>query len=95
MVRTLKEIREKHEGKVYVFCKDSETEKRFLIDAEKEGFMFGNIKPTESHQANIIALEKGMKLAHVGTAGRINYSNGGGIHIDYAAFADGEDDYLI
>ena len=95
MARTIKEIREKHECKIYVFCKDSETEKRFLIDAEKEGFMFGDIKPTESHQANIIAVEKDMKLAHVSTAGRIGYQNGSGIHIDYAAFADGKDDYII
>lgn len=95
MSRTIKEIRENNSGKVYVFCGDFATEERFLADAEKEGFMFGEIKPTESHRANIIAVEDDMQLAHVSTAGRIAFQTDKSVtRIDYAKYVSGDDDFL-
>ena len=92
---SIKELREKYDGKLYIFCKDQDTEQKFLIDAEAEGYLFGTEKPTENHAANIIAVEDDMKLAHVGTMGRMAYQSGDCTRVDYAKFVSGVEDYII
>ena len=92
---SIKELREKHNGKLYVYCKDQDTEQKFLCDAEAEGFMFGNQKPTENHAANIIAVEDDMKLAHVGAIGRMAYQSGACVRVDYSKYISGAEDYII
>lgn len=94
-MRTIEQIRNNTKGKLYVFCKDTETERRFLEDAKKEGYMFGSIKPTESHRANIIAVEDDKQLSHVATIGRINFRSGDGVtRIDYDKYINNQDNYL-
>lgn len=93
-MRTIKELREKFDGKLYIFCKNKEIENRFLIDAENEGFRFGTQKPTENHASNIIAVENDLQLSHVGTIGRMAYQCGQCVRVDYDKFICGQD-YII
>ena len=92
---SIKELREKYDGKLYIYCKDQDTEQRFLADAEAEGYLFGTEKPTENHASNIIAVENDMKLAHVGTIGRMAYQSGKCVRVDYALLVSGSEDYII
>lgn len=93
-MRTIEELRKANDGKLYIYCCDQNTEKKFLIDAENEGYRFGDIKPTDSHQSDIIAIEDNKKVAHVGTIGRMAFQTGEVIRIDYKKYIDGESDYF-
>ncbi|MCH5317364.1 MAG: hypothetical protein J1E05_05255 [Eubacterium sp.] len=100
--RTLENLRKSHKGKVYIYLKDTETCKRFLRDAENEGYRFGNIKPTENLTDDIIALEHRKRLSYVGFVGRVAWMCNGGTdakekfhRIDYDKFVSGEKDFYF
>ena len=102
MNRTLDHLRNTHAGKVYVYLKDEETEKRFYADAEAQGYRFGQLRPSDSPPDDMIALEQDKQLSHVGFVGRIAFQCNGGdcpkgeFHrIDYAAYLRGNKDYYI
>lgn len=60
-------------GRVYVFVPNSKIERRFLSDAEKEGFLFENgDRPTEDMGNSIYQLMSDHTIGHVTFAGRIN-----------------------
>lgn len=99
-MRTLDALRNAIAGKIYIYCKNETTAKEFLIDAEKEGYRFGTIKPTDNKTDDIIALEENKQLSYVGFVGRIaiqcNGSGNANLHIiDYAKYRDGEEDYYL
>lgn len=76
MAKTIKELSE-NEGRVYVLLSTPEIGERFLFEAEKEGFTFGDgKKPTERHYANIMAVNPDMTINYVGTVGRIAFGCG-------------------
>lgn len=98
--RTLEEIRNNLAGKIYVYLKDENVARRFLKDAEAEGFLFGKKKPTESQPENIIALNRNKQLSYVGTMGRMAFQCNGGddakgkFHrIDYYRYVNGYEDF--
>ena len=94
-MRTIKDMLKVSDNeKVYVYCKDKETETRFLEDAQKEGFRFGDILPTASHPAQIIAIEGMDQLAHVGSVGHMAFQAGACTRIDYAKYIADEDDFI-
>ena len=63
--------------KVYVKLSDDETCKRFYVQAEKEGFLFGDsAKPTEKHTSDLIAMLPDKTLCYVNTYGRIATQSG-------------------
>ena len=100
--RTLEELRRSLNGKVYIYLKDTETCKRFLRDAENEGYGFGNIKPTENSTDDIIALEHRKQLSYVGFVGRVAWQCNGGTNasgkfhrIDYDKYVNGDDDFYF
>ena len=94
-MRTIEELRKNYDGKLHIYCKDKETAERFLNDAEKEGFMFGTIKPTDSHTSDIFAVEDNHKVAHVSTVGRIAFQNGMSTRIDYDKYISGAENYMF
>ena len=69
MSRTIKNLTELN-GVVYVYLSDSATGKRFLEDAEKEGFTFGDgAKPTSRDYAMVMAVHPDNTLNYVGAVG--------------------------
>lgn len=98
IMRKIENLRNTLNGKVYIFCKDDQTAKEFLVDAEKEGYLFGTIKPTDSQPDDIIAIEENKQLAYVGFVGRTAFQckNKDNLHkIDYAKYKSGADDYYV
>jgi len=84
--------------KVYFYLKDEETCQKFFQNAKDEELTFGGEDPTEKEWTDIIALLPNGNLCYVGWAGRICYhnaTNSGAIRVDYAAYINGLDDYII
>ncbi len=99
-VRTLTELRKGLKGRVYIYLENDKICKKFLENADKEGFTFGGRRICDSDGSNIIALEHGKQLSYVGFVGHMAFQcNGGDNHngfyrIDYSKFVDGSKDYL-
>ena len=62
--------------KVYVRMSSDEICKAFFAQAEKEGFLFGGVKPTAKDPSDIIAVLPDKTLCYVGTIGRIAAGSG-------------------
>ncbi len=63
-----------HTGRIYVYLATKDIGKRFLQDAEAEGFTFGDgTKPTANHISDIFAIHDDMTINHVGFIGHIAY----------------------
>ena len=96
--RTIENLRNRFQGKIYVSLNDEKVCIDFYADAEKEGYRFGEKKPTESRTDDIIAIENGKRLSYVGFAGRMAYQSGGGRNfhrVDYAKYKAGDSDYMV
>ncbi len=98
--RTLTELRNGINGRIYIYLADQDICKKFLKDAEAEGYRFGKVRPTESECADIIALEKNKQLSYVGFVGHMAFQCPSGVEgafyrIDYRKFSSGNNDYLI
>ena len=98
--RTLSELRNELEGKIYIIIKGEELQRQFLVDAELEGFHFGEINPADNPPDDVIAIEHDKQLSYVGFAGRAALQCRGGdgaegrFHvIDYGKFKCGDDDF--
>lgn len=94
-MRTIKELKSNVNGKLHVVCNDEATAKRFLEDAEREGFMFGKYKPTTRSISDLYAVENDHLVSHVGAIGRMAYQAGESIKVDYAKYISGADEYII
>lgn len=94
-MRTIQELRKNCYGKLHVFCKDEATARKFLEEAEREGFMFGEYKPTTRSISSLYAVETENSLAHVGAIGRMAFQSGAAIRVDYSKYINGEDEYII
>ena len=96
--RTIGELRNSLEGKIYVRFGSEEVFRRFLQDAETEGYMIGDRKPTEAGASyDIMAVEYDKRISNVGTIGHIACQAGGSnIHIiDYERYVSGKKDYEV
>ena len=86
----------KRKGNVYIYLPNQEIAERFMQDAEREGFTFGDgVKPTERQASDIIALYNDMTISYVTTYGRIAFANlsaveGGLKRVDYEKFISGK-----
>ena len=90
----------KFEGLIYIYLKDSKICKRFYSQAESEGFMFGDGKPTEKHTTDLVRLYQDKRISYCSTNGRIAFGSGKGtsgniFRVDYSKFISGENDYLF
>ena len=73
--------------RVYVYLNDEETARRFLSNAEAEGFAFGDgVNPTDRHWSDLYAIHPDGTLNYIGTIGRIEYGSGTDsvVRIDYS-----------
>ena len=97
-VRTIENLRNSFKGKIYVYLSNKKVCENFYTDAEKEGYRFGENKPTESQTDNIIAIENGKKLSYVAFAGRVAYQSvrDRKFHrVDYEKYRAGDRRYII
>ncbi len=99
--KTLTDLRNRLKGKIYIYLDNTDICKKFLQDAEQEGYRFGKIKPTESKVSDIIAIDYNKQLSYVNFIGRIVFQCNGGSNnndfhrIDYLKLLKGNKDYLF
>ncbi len=73
MMRTVRELSQL-DGRVFVYLRDRETALRFLREAEREGFTFGDgAKPTEREPDDIYALHPDGTLNYTGFVGHMAF----------------------
>ena len=89
-------------GKVYVYLRGEVIARRFLQDAENEGFTFGDgEKPTAIPGNNLYVVNRDWTLSHVGWAGHMAFQSAkriGGqemIRVDYERYLLGEENFVI
>lgn len=76
MSKTIRELSEIN-GRVYIFLRTPELGRRFLMQAEQEGFTFGDgEKPTARQYAEVMAVNRDITINYVRTNGRIAYGGG-------------------
>ena len=88
MERTLTALRRELRGDIFVWLRNEEVAKRFLQDAENEGFTIGGDRPTARPAEQIMALHDGT-ISYVGANGRIRFGCGDtkGFHrVDYEKY---------
>lgn len=81
-------------GRVFVYLANTEISRRFLQDAENEGFTFcDGAKPTSRRADNIMAVNEDRTINYVGFAGHVAFGSAteiGGrplIMVDYQNFS--------
>lgn len=89
-------------GKVYVYLRDEVIARKFLQDAENEGFTFGDgEKPTARPGNNLYVVNRDWTISHVGWAGHMAFQSAKSIgeqeliRVDYEKYLLGEEEYLI
>lgn len=87
-------------GKVYVYLKDEMIARRFLQDAENEGFTFGDgEKPTARPGNNLYVVNRNWTISHVGWAGHMAFQSAKYvgeqelIRVDYERYLSEEEDF--
>ena len=88
--------------KVYVYLKDEMIARRFLQDAENEGFTFGDgEKPTARPGNNLYVVNCDWTISHVGWAGHMAFQSAKYvgeqelIRVDYERYLSEEEDFII
>lgn len=92
----------KLKGKVYVYLKNEVVARKFLLDAEAEGFTFGDgANPTSRPGNDLYVVNKDWTISYVGLAGHLAFKSAKTIgdqkliRIDYEKYVFGEDDFQI
>lgn len=70
----IKSLLAAHSGRIYIYLATEKISKRFLQDAENEGFLFRDgVKPTQRETDCIFAINDDMTINYVGFAGHMAY----------------------
>ena len=101
-MRTIKNLVNQNNGKVYVYLANDEIGNKFMQQAEDEGFTFNDgEKPTSRCYAEIMAVNDNYTISFVGSVGRMAFGSGAEIangqklvRVDYEKYANGESDYM-
>ena len=97
MKRTIENLRNNLEGKVYVWFETDDVAKRFMEDADAEGYLIGGKRPIEvKTPQDFMAIEKDKQISHLSTSGHAAIgANADNVRIvDYAKYVNGEKDYF-
>lgn len=71
---SIKSLLSAHTGRIYIYLATADIGKRFLQDAENEGFMFRDgVKPTQREADSIFAINDDMTINYVGFVGHVAY----------------------
>lgn len=100
-MRTVSDLT-KMDGRVYVYLCNDTVRRKFLLDAETEGFTLGDgVNPTKRPMDDIYAVNRNHTLNFIGWAGHMAYHNPravfgiGLIRVDYEKYILGFMDYVI
>ena len=97
-MRTIKELANSTEKKVYVYLADTETAEQFVKDAMREGYHFGDGAAISSRQQDeFYAVNKDLTVNYLNSIGRMAFQSGAEniVRIDYKKYINGNDDYII
>lgn len=95
-VKSIKELVNSHQKRVYVFLSDKETEKRFIDDAETEGYTFEDgTKISEQKVNSFYALNRDKTVNFLNSIGRMAFQCNAEhiIRVDYQKYINGNEDY--
>ena len=83
--------------RIYIYCCDEETGRRFLKDAHKQGIKFSDgSDPLEHHTSDIFRLYEDGTISYTGTAGHtLFHSSEEAIRVDYRKYIEGVQEYLM
>ena len=96
-MRTIKNLVENTEKRVYVFLVDTETQERFAADAEREGITLGDgTKISDRPISDFYAINADGTVNFINTVGRIAFQSGAEniVRIDYKKYCNGDEDFL-
>lgn len=92
----------KMDGRVYVYLRNETIAKKFLLDAEAEGFTFGDgEKPTSKTISDLYVVNRDWSLSYVGFIGHMAYKSAKTvgelelIRVDYEKYILGFNDFII
>lgn len=80
----------KGQEKIYIILRTEEIGRKFMLDAEKEGFaFFDGTKPSEVKAEDKMVLYKDGKISFLGLAGRmkLHYTKDDFLLVDYEEFS--------
>lgn len=80
----------------YIYCRSTAIAKRFLEDAEKEGFLFVNgAAPTSKETSDIFALNDDFTISYTGIVAHMMFGcdRGNVQWIDYGKYVSGEKEF--
>ncbi len=95
MERTLIALRKELKGDIYVWLRNAEIGRRFLQDAENEGFTISGDNPTAHPPATVMALGD-KAINYVGANGMIRFQCGAtdSFHrVNYEMYVSGVEEY--
>ena len=79
---------------VYIYCRSTAIAKRFLADAEKEGFLFSDgTAPTNKDTSNLYALNDDFTICYAGLVAHMMLGRkdvGNVVWVDYRRYVSGE-----
>ncbi len=101
-MRTIKDLVNQNNGKVYVYLANDEIGNKFMQQAENEGLTFNDgAKPTSRCYAEIMAVNDSYTINFVGSVGRMAFGSGAEtvngqklLRVDFAKYANGKSDFL-
>lgn len=71
---SIKSLLSAHTGRIYIYLATADIGKRFLQDAENEGFLFRDgVKPTQREADSIFAINEDLTINYVGFVGHVAY----------------------
>ena len=84
---------------IYIYCKSSAIAKRFLADAEEEGFVFcdGTV-PTSKDAVNLYALNGDFTMSYTGLVAHMMLGSkdvGNVMWVDYGKYMSGEKSWMV
>lgn len=101
--RTIKNLVNDKNSKVYVYLANSGIGNKFMQQAESEGFVFGDgAKPMSRCYAEVMAVNDNLTINFVGANGMIAFGSGtktiagkSFVRVDFEKYINGAEDYLF
>lgn len=100
MKRAFQRLKYKGQPKhICVYCRSTAIAKRFLKDAEKEGFMFSDgMAPSSKETDNLYAIHDDFTICYTGIAAHMMFGHrdvGNVLWVDYGKYVSGEKNWQV
>ena len=96
-MRTIKDLLNNNEKRVYVYLSDKETQDKFISDAETQGYTFADgVKISERAADDFYAINDNNTVNFINSIGRMAFQSGSDniVRIDYKKYISGDEDYF-